>query len=360
MGRRILSIIEMEDIVLGSTLLGAGGGGSYEVGLNLVRNLKNDVVLEDPEEFPEKSNAVVVAAIGSPKVLLEKGIGPELNYAFDAIKNLTAVGGIKLNCVIPAELGGLNSVAPFVTASERNIPVIDADGCGRAVPELGTTLLHLNRIPASPFVVANKKNDIIVGYLSDPTNTNEAEKIARCGVVSFGMLGAISSWVVDLKTINRCLAVKTLTLSQHVGRAIREAQSAEVDPVVKAIEVTNGREIIRGTILKIEMKTTDGFDFGKMIVDGIGEYKGEQVVIDIKNENMMVWKNDEPVAMVPDLISLMTLDGQPLSNSDTALGMEIAVLGIPAPVAWKIDDEGVNCWKPILKKLGYQGDYVQL
>jgi len=38
--------------------------------------------------------------------------------------------------------------------------------------------------------------------------------------------------------------------------------------------------------------------------------------------------------------------------------MKIVVMAIPAPEPWKRSDEGFNCWKHILEKLGYKGPYI--
>ncbi len=93
MAKRILGKAELEDVTWGSTLLGAGGGGSPREGLKLVKEMENEVTLLDPADLPESANAVAVAGLGSPKAFAEKGVGPEIILAFEALKNMTAVGG---------------------------------------------------------------------------------------------------------------------------------------------------------------------------------------------------------------------------------------------------------------------------
>ena len=70
---RLLGKAEIEDIVWGSALLGAGGGGSPYDGLNLVKEMENEIVLLDPADLPESANAVMVAGIGAPRAMSEKG-----------------------------------------------------------------------------------------------------------------------------------------------------------------------------------------------------------------------------------------------------------------------------------------------
>jgi DUF917 family protein len=121
-----------------------------------------------------------------------------------------------------------------------------------------------------------------------------------------------------------------------------------------------GRKFSEAKSKKIEVKTAEGFDFGRTTIEGIGSYQNSIIYIDFKNENMIAWKDEKPVVMVPDLIAMMEIDeGKPLTNADTKEGMKIAIIAIPAPEPWRRIPEGFNCWKPILEKLGYKGSYIQ-
>lgn len=358
MAKRLLGKAEIEDIVWGSTLLGGGGGGSPRDGLNLVKEMENEVTLLDLVDLPESANAVAVAGIGSPKAISEGGFGPEAIFAYEAMKNVTAIGGVKIDYLMPGEIGGLNTITPLYVASKKNVPVVDADGNGRAVPELATGLYPIYQIPTSPLVIANKAGDIIVAYLADPLDTAAAETIARTAAVSFGMLAAFATWIVSIATIKKCLVPNSVSQVEKIGKAIREARASGKDAVKQVMTVTGGKELFRGKIQKIEMRTAEGFDFGRTTIEGTADYKGKTFVIDSKNENMIAWQEERPVTMVPDLIAMMTTVGEPLTNADTKEGMEIAVIGIHAPEPWMRTPDGFNCWKHILVKLGYEGSYV--
>ncbi len=358
MAKRILGKAELEDVTWGSTLLGAGGGGSPREGLKLVKEMENEITLLDPADLPESANAVAVAGLGSPKAFAEKGVGPEIILAFEALRNMTAVGGMKIDYLMPAEIGGLNTIAPLYVASHKNVPVVDADGDGRAVPEMATTLYHVHKIPASPMALASKAGDIIIAYLGDPLDTITAETIARTAAVSFGMVVGLATWIVDMATIKKCLVTNSVSKVAKIGKAIREARASGKDAVKEVVTVTGGKELFQGKIQKIEMRTAEGFDFGRTTIEGIAGYKGKTFVIDSKNENMIAWQDERPVIMVPDLITMMSTEGEPLNNADTKEGMEIAIIGIHAPEPWMRTPDGFNCWKHILEKLGYKGSFV--
>jgi DUF917 family protein len=359
MEKRLLGKAELEDIVWGSTVLGAGGGGSPRDGLSLVGKMENKVTLLDPAGLPQSANAVVVDGIGSPKLMAEKGFGPEAIYAYEAMKHLTAIGGVDLSYLMPGELGGLNSITSLFVASQKGVPVVDADGNGRAVPQFSTSLFSISKIGTSPIVVANKAGDVIIAYLADPFDSATAEKTARSTAVLFEMVAAFATWVVNIATIKKCLMTNSISRAEKIGKTIREAKASGKDVVKELTAITDGKEFFRGKIEKIEMTTTGGHDFGKTAIEGISEYEGEEFVIDSKNENMIAWQGGKPVIMVPDIIAMMTTKGEPLSNADTEEGMEIAVLGISAPEPWMRSPEGFNCWRPILKALGYDGNYIK-
>ncbi len=360
MARRLLGKTVLEDIVWGSTIFGAGGGGSPRDGLNLVKQIENEIEMFNIEDLPDRANAVVVAGIGSPKVMIEKGFGPEAVFAYEAIRNMAAVGGINLAYLMPGEIGGLNTMTPLYVASQKGIPVVNADGNGRAVPELSTGLYPIYRIPTSPLVVANKAGDVLVAYLKDPLDTASAEKMARTAAVSFGMLAAFATWIVDIATIRNCLVPNSISKCEEVGKAIRKAKASGRDTVKEVISITGGKEIFRGNIKKIETRTAEGFDIGRTTIEGITNYQGKIFIIDSVNENMIAWQDEKPVIMVPDLIAMLTTAGEPVTNADTKEGMEIAILGISAPEPWRRTPDGFNCWKHILVRLGYKGDYLTL
>lgn len=360
MTKRLLGKEELENIAWGATVFGAGGGGPCQLGLGLIKDMENEVELFALEDLPENANAVQVGGIGAPRVAFEKPFGPEAINAYEAIKKMASVGGTDIAYLMAGEMGGFNTLTPFYVALKKGIPVVDADGNGRAVPELSTGLCSIYEIPTNPLVVANKEGDVLVGYLKDPLDTVSAEKIARAACVSFGMIAAFASWIVDIATIKRYLVPGSISRAEEVGKRIRKSKEEGRDAIKEVINLTGGNEIFRGKIKKIETKTVGGFDFGRTTIEGGDAYKDNVLSIDFKNENIIAWKDKDPVAMVPDLIAMMEIEGKPLTNADTTEGMEIAILGIPAPEPWKRIPEGFDCWRPILEKLGYEGPYIPL
>ena len=87
----------------------------------------------------------------------------------------SSAGRSRTPCSI--EAGGLNSTIPFVAAAELGLPVVDADGMGRAFPEVQMVLCHAGRrSSATPMALADEKGNSLVMRTID---NRWAERFAR-------------------------------------------------------------------------------------------------------------------------------------------------------------------------------------
>ncbi|MGA2791131.1 MAG: DUF917 domain-containing protein [Candidatus Bathyarchaeia archaeon] len=362
MTQRVLYKEDFANVIAGATLLGSGGGGSPKGGMDLMASALTEpskgVRLVSADSAPDTDMVVMVAGIGSPVAFLKKGFDVEAVYAFDAMERLYMMAGQRASFLVPGEIGGFNLVTPMYVAVKKDVPVIDADGNGRAVPELETSLWPLYGIPNSPCVLADKKGNVVVLYTRDPLDSATCELVARYVATAFENTCAFATWTMNVKSLREVSVLNSVTRCENIGKAINGAVSAGKDPVNAAIEASSGYELIRGIITDITTKTVTGFDFGTTAIEGTDKYKGKKMKIDFKNENMLAWKEEgEAAAMVPDLICLMTTKGEPLTNADTKTGMEIAVIGIPAPEKWRKHPRGFEVWRHIIEKIGYTESY---
>ncbi|MBI2848132.1 MAG: DUF917 domain-containing protein [Chloroflexi bacterium] len=356
MPARKLGKQELQDIVWGSTVLGSGGGGNPRDGLRLVESIP-EITLLDVNELPDNARSCFVAAVGAPTALSRVQFGIQAVYAYEGLIRVAAMGGIKVDYIMPGEIGGLNSITPLFVAARKNIAVLDS-ASGRAGPQLSTSLYRIHRLPLSPLVMADEKGTVIVAYLADPLDISTVGKITRPLAASFGNQAGIATCIIDIATIKKCLSPGSVTRAEVIGRIIREARAAGRDAPSEVIAFTGGKELFRGTIKKFEIITAESFDFGKATVQGSGRYHGRTMVLDSKNENMIAWDDGSPIATVPDIITTMTVSGEPFTNADAKEGMEIVVIGIPAPEPYVRTQEGLKVWEDIFTRIGYRGSYV--
>lgn len=354
---------ELRDIITGAGFMGAGGGGSPKDGLKLLEELvslgKSELTLIGPEEMGQDELAVMVAEIGAPKVFSEVDSFPETVTAFTAMQETAAHAGRSIKYLMAGELGGFNTMVPLYVAALKDVPFVDADGNGRAVPEMGADLYAAAEVPHSPITMASSSGDSVIINLNDPLDHGAAESIARHVCMAYGQLAAFCTFAVTRDTIVDKLAPGTMRLCMGVGRAFREAPG--ISELAEALgDAVGARELSAGTISGVELRSEGGFDLGITHIRGTGAYGAKSVSIGFKNENMLL--RDEAgkvMATVPDLITLVDTDTlEPLTNADTQEGQNVAVFGVTAAKNWFKSPKGVSNWKPILARFDYEGDYV--
>ena len=144
---------DIPDIALGSSLLGAGGGGDPYVGGLIARQALDkagSVELYDADEVPDEWLVATIGGVGAPSVLAEKGInGCEITNLLAAQEEQL---GRKLDAIVLSEIGGMNSVIPVAAAAIAGIPLVNVDGMGRAActPGLWRSPMKKATWPCSP------------------------------------------------------------------------------------------------------------------------------------------------------------------------------------------------------------------
>jgi DUF917 family protein len=282
----------------------------------------------------------------------------------------------KLDYLMPVELGGFNTVVPMLVSlcSDRDIPIIDADGCARAVPGLDTLLFHINGLNVSPFAMANDANDKICVTLEKPNNTEQAENIGRNICIGFGGVSGLAGWVLDAAAITGNLPLGTISKCKIIGDILLERPNGHnpFDELMdKGGNVVNCKKL-PGDVFFIQMPPTDGgFDTGTYeLTDerGVTKYRIRYV-----NENLLVEEKSgeefKVLMTAPDIISLVQHDdgagikGMPLTNADIRNGMKVYAGVIQVDGIWRPDDvkkkEKISdMWKKYLEKVDYTGELV--
>lgn len=353
---RTLNAQEVEDIAIGSAVLGTGGGGDPYLGkLVAIQAIREHGPLKmiTADELDDADMVVHPFLIGSPVPLIEKfAMGQEQVRAFDAI-NQFLEGRVK--AVMPIEIGGANSMVPFALGALKGLPVVDGDGMGRAFPEVQLVTLTLYGIKASPMSVADERGNTVV--LSTIDNF-WAERFGRSVCIDMGAIAAGTAYPITVRQLKEAAILGSLTYAESIGRAIRRARETKSDAIQAVLEVTNGMELFRGKISDVQRRITGGFAKGWAILEGFEGHAGAQLRIDFQNENLIAVKDGQVLATVPDLITVLDLEsGQPITTEALRYGFRVVVLGIPCHEKWRTPG-GVELAGP--RHFGYDLDYVPL
>jgi hypothetical protein len=342
---------ELQDIVVGAGLLGTGGGGSPVEGMKLVDRVLefgSGVELASVEEIPDEKWGVAIAGVGSPKASMTRVRTYSPTYALALLEEAQ---GIRSSFVIPCELGAGNSINPMLAAAHREIPIVDGDPVGRAVPEIQMSTFCLAGIPAAPLALATEDR---ISAVIRTENVYDTERVTRAITSELGGVSAIACHAMQAKDVKKHIVPGTTTLVEGIGATIRLTQDHRKDVARALIENFDGYLLGKGKIRSMRSTTKGAFDFGAVDV------KGELPIrVMFKNENMIAFRKERLVAVVPDLICSIDEKGNPLTNADIEEGMEIIYLGFAAHPAFR-SPEVFGLFGDILKLLGYQNGFVPI
>jgi hypothetical protein len=350
---RKLNEFDLKCLAYGSTFLGTGGGGKLDAGLKILERLKDEgfktLELVDTSEMDE-GYAVPVALIGSAAEADEDEDFREIiKKAGEAIRDNLKENNKNVKYIISGELGGENTIVGVYAAASLGIPMVDADCQGRAVPELGTSLLAINKIPTTPLVMAagEEKVDKLIAYPADPYDYGVMEKLARSICIAYGGTAAFSTWPVNKNDIESKLIPGEISKAINIGKLILNAKEKGLNIVNEIKSNLDCREIVTGIIKKVDIEISGGFEIGIVTVAGaLGDYK-----VYFKNESLMARNPEgEIVVAAPDLISMVNVKNyKPLTNADIEEGMEVAYFYIEAHNQWKKSEEALSVWEPLLE-----------
>jgi len=335
-----LSQQDLQDILLGATILGAGGGGDIEEGKALISQAHDagkKFRLRSIGEVPDDALICTPYLLGaiSPMTAEEEleygGLDrSDTQHIMIAYKEFQAYLGRTFYGTTACEMGGSNTAVAFYCAAMHDHFIIDADPAGRAVPEITHSTYYFDGLPASPIFAANEFGETFI--INNVKDDQRAETLVRALCqVSRNDIAAIDH-ALEMRVLKNTLIPGTISKALSLGRMWRESQTQSNLPEIMA-KAGGGLVAFKGLVNNVEYRTVDGFTKGTIEIDGIKNYTGQTFKIMVKNENLVGWLNSQVRVTIPDLICLFdTTNGQPISNPDVCVGQQVAVVLLPAPV----------------------------
>jgi DUF917 family protein len=339
---------DVRDLIRGLTLLGTGGGGRPEQGLEfLLPHVEAGRAVRWTAPEAVADDAWVCSTFGMGSIAPTAPLGDAERRALGypdawrvarpmvrAVEELQAWTGRRVAAVLPFELGAGNTATPMDAAVQLGAAVVDGDCAGRAIPELCQTTAALYGIPFAPGAIVDSwGNVLLVKETASEALTERIGKLvsiatkipdmrAQCAHAGFLMTGR------DLK---RVVVPGGLTRALRVGRAIREAVGRREDPVAAAARAVGGWTLFRGRVTRKEWESRDGYMFGTTTIAGEGDDAGHTLRVWFKNENHVTWRDERPWVLSPDLIMTMNAeDGTAYTNTLLPEGARVGVVGAAA------------------------------
>ena len=332
-----ITVDNLDDFATGATVLGTGGGGDPYIGKLMAEQAIEEfgpVELLDPRDVPDDEYVVPSAMLGAPTVMVEKlPRGTEALSAFEALETYL---GQEAYATMSIEAGGLNSTVPIAVAAATGLPLVDADGMGRAFPEVQMVTLTLGGISATPMSIADEKENSV---FLDTVDNAWAENFARSTSIEMGGACMIATYAHTGAELRRHAILDSMSLARDIGETIRTAKSRSADPVEELLALTDGYELFEGKITDVQRRTEGGFAVGEASIDGVGDCEGRDLQLDFQNENLVARDSEHGVvASVPDLITVLDAEtGDPVTTEGLKYGHRVRVVGMPCSEKWRTD-----------------------
>jgi uncharacterized protein len=353
---RWLNEAGLDDLVIGSTILGAGGGGDPYIGrllaLDAIRR-SGPVQLVALADVPDDAQVACVAAMGAPTVIAEKL--PRASGYLSAFEALQRRLGRQITHVCPIEAGGLNAITPVIVAAALRLPMLDADGMGRAFPRLELVTPTLYGGSATPLALVDERGIEVI--VEAPSN-DWAERVARAATVATGCMSAIACYPMSGAEARAWLIDGALALAEQLGRSLRDARARKAPAVAAILERSGGVDLLAGKIVEVERRTERGWNLGRATIAGVDGWRGSELELHFQNEHLVAFRDGRAVATVPDLIMVLESEtGEPIPAEEIRYGARASVIAIPCDPHWRTAG-GLRLAGP--RAFGYELDYAPI
>lgn len=352
-----LSEADIDRIAIGCGILGTGGGGSTYHGLLRAKALLREgkrIRMVRPADMAPDAQILGIGGIGAPTVGIEKI--PEGSEGVRLLNALERHMGRKVDALLGDEVGGGNGIAPMLTAAMVDLPVVDADGMGRAFPEVQMTTFFIHGQAVQPAALADADGNVLV--VTDATTPKMLEKMLRASTIAMGCTALMTTAPMSGEFVRRFGVPHTTSQAWSLGDAVMNARVAKEDPVEAILKQSGGVRLMRGKVTDISRRVMAGFTRGKLTVAGLDADAGRTLTVDIQNEYLVAREGEEIITMVPDLICIVDSEtGRAIGTEELRYGLRIDVLSMPAPVLLRSEIALASVGP---RAFGYDFDFVPM
>ena len=254
------------------------------------------------------------------------------------------------------EIGGGNGVRPFMAAALMKLPVVDSDPMGRAYPEGQMTSTAIGGLAPCPMSLVDVRGlESIVHTTPDAKWT---ERVSRKICVEYGSTASMCTPPRTGAEIKKWGIHGTTTKAIRIGEAVRRAQRLHEDAVAAILAVEPGVILFKGKVVDVSRRVTEGYLRGVLQIDGVDEFRGAAMRINFQNEWIVAWRDEQPLAMTPDLICVLdSVSGEAVGSETIRYGQRVTVIALPPPAIF-VTPKGLEHVGP--RAFGYDLDYKSM
>jgi DUF917 family protein len=248
-----------------------------------------------------------------------------------------------------SEIGGANGVAPVAWAARLGVPLVDADGMGRAFPEVQMVAMYVAGLPVNFIVLSD-----VVGNVSTlrPVDGLWSERLARALCVASGAHSLMADYILTARDARGAVIEGSVTRALAIGGCTDGA----ADPLAALIAELGAAPLLSGKIVDVERRTGGGFVRGSVVIEGVADDRDRLLRLEIQNENLVAFEDGRVLASVPDLISVVdTQTAAAISTESLRYGQRVTILAWPCDPLWRTP-RGLEVAGP--RAFGYDLDFV--
>lgn len=317
--RRQLDDASLKYAVLGGLILGGGGGGHVNDGLELGKAAlaAGPIQLVDADELSPDALVAICAGVGAPgapdQFVSTNDYVTALELLIDRMRGL---GMAAPAAVATNENGAMATINGWLQAARLGLPVIDCPCNGRAHPTGVMGSLGLHRDPDYCAVAAfagGRGSQHVDGVVSGALDAT-AKLVREASVLAGGLVAVARNPVsVDL--------LKQRGAPGGISQAIAVGQAARQGGVEAVAELLGGRVVASGPVRDFTISQVGGYDIGRLSV--------AETELTFANEYMTLESRGETLAEFPDLIMTFRDEYTPIVSADLLPGQRVLVLTAP-------------------------------
>jgi DUF917 family protein len=236
--------------------------------------------------------------------------------------------------LMATEIGGGNGLAPFLAGALLGLPVVDADGMGRAFPLADQVSYAIHGRSSLPTVAAGEHGEVVV--VEQATN-RQAERLVRAICVVLGSKCFSADYPLSGRDVAECAVLHTASLAKQIGRTIRRTRRHEHDPIESLAQLLLStrelelRVLYEGKVTACRHEVRDGWGIGSLELQATSG-AAPPMTIDFQNEFLVARVGPQPIVTTPDIITIVdssTLHA--ISSDGIRYGQRVKVIGIQSP-----------------------------
>jgi DUF917 family protein len=285
------------------------------------------------DTLPARTRCVGLCVVGSgPAVADLPPSGDEFALAVRELEQLTRH---RFDTVYPVAAATVSALVPIAAASQLDVPLLDADGMGRAFALIHHTAMHLAGIAPAPLVLRGATGESVSIQVGVPARM---DTLIRSNVDTLGGWAALAAYPTTAHELRHAALPGTVSRLLTVGRLMLAALDPD-ELVARLAAVTGCRRIGRGRIVEVAHHSrpndiTIPAHASSVVLEEV-DGQARLLRLELRSEIIAVLADGALAAAAPDLICLVDLLRGELSTLDALEpGDLVDVLVMPADDVW--------------------------